>query len=313
MSGDPYNPDYDYVAYLDEAGETGLKNVLGVDSHGSSEWFVLSLVLVPKSEEPNLAQWVSEMLAATRSRQLRDLHFKNLPDHAKRAVTANLAGRPVRGFVVCANKKNMRRYHNPRAAVMGVNDWFYCWITRIALERASHFVWRRSMQKHHEPRRLKVIFSERGGLKVGQIGAYYQWIKPQSLNGTLYIPWGDIEWDCVHPLLLDKDFHRNLHGLKLADILASAFFAACDNKQSGPCEPTYASLLKPIMANYPHTSAGRYSGYGVKLLPTWSKAQLTIDQQKVFRGYGYPLQLWQEGRHWALPPPPWERVGDRPA
>jgi hypothetical protein len=23
MSGDPYNPDYEYVAYIDEAGETG--------------------------------------------------------------------------------------------------------------------------------------------------------------------------------------------------------------------------------------------------------------------------------------------------
>lgn len=54
MGDDPYNPDYEYIAYIDESGETGLKNILSIDANGSSEWFILSLVLVPKSEEPNI-------------------------------------------------------------------------------------------------------------------------------------------------------------------------------------------------------------------------------------------------------------------
>lgn len=307
MSGDPYIPEYEYLAYIDESGETGLRNVLGVDLQGSSEWFILSLLLVPRSEEANIAEWVRDMIERTGSRQLPDLHFAKLPDPYKATVTRALAEKHVRSFVICSNKKNMRRYRNVRAERMGVKDWYYCWITRVALERASHFVWRRSMQKYGCPKRMKIIFSERGGLRVGQIGAYYQWIKQQSLNDNLFLSWGDVEWETIHPLLIDKDFHKNLVGLKLADVVAAAFFSGCDNKQSGPCQPQYAEDLKPIMARYPHTDRGRYSGYGVKLLPTFSKAKLGIDQQVIFRRYGYPLQLWQNGRLWELPPSPWER------
>ena len=197
----------------------------------------------------------------------------------------------------------MLRYKNARVEPMGVNDWFYCWLTRLALERVTNFVWRRSMQAHDEPRRLKLIFSERSGLRIGQIGAYYHWIKQQSLNDNLWIPWGDLEWDTLHQLLIDKDFHKNLAGLKLADIVASAFYTAADNKQSGPCRPEFAKRLKPIMARFKSNPSGRYSGYGVKLLPTWNAAQLSNDQKEIFEFYNYPGQLWQKGKRWELPPP----------
>jgi hypothetical protein len=312
MSGDPYNPDYEYLAYIDESGETGLRNILGVDTKGSSEWFILSLLLIPKSEEQNIANWVRDMIQRTGRNQLRDLHFAKLPDAYKGDVSTALAEKPVKGFVICSNKKNMRRYRNVRAERMAVKDWYYCWLSRLALERASHFVWRRSVQKYGAPKRMKIIFSERGGLRIGQIGAYYHWIKQQSLNDNLYISWGDVEWETIHPLPIDKEFHKNLEGLKLADVLAAAFFGACDDRQSGPCQPTYAENLRPIVARFPHTNTGRYSGYGVKLLPKWSEAKLRFPQQTVFRRYGYPLQLWQKGRNWELPPPPWEKVSDRP-
>ncbi|HWA91842.1 MAG TPA: DUF3800 domain-containing protein [Rhizomicrobium sp.] len=306
MTENPQEPDFEYIAYIDESGETGLKRVLAIDPTGSSEWFILSLVIVPKFEIPNIGLWIEEILEATRT-HIPDLHFANLqPSHKIKAVKI-LAGKPIMGFVVCSNKKNMRRYRNVRAERMAVPDWFYCWLTRLALERATNFVWRRSVQNHSEPRRLKLVFSERGGLRIGQIGAYYHWIKQQSLNDNLWIPWGDLEWETLHPHLIDKDFHKNLAGLKLADALANSFFVACDNKQSGPCLPEAAKLLKPIMGRFKNNETGRYSGYGVKLLPTWSKAKLTPDQQEIFRFYGYPLQLWQKGKSWELPPPPWER------
>ena len=91
MSEDPYNPDYEYIAYIDESGETGLRKVLGLDGHGSSEWFVLSFVIVPKAEEPNITGWIKDMIAATGSHQLRDLHFAKLPDKHKEHVTNYMA------------------------------------------------------------------------------------------------------------------------------------------------------------------------------------------------------------------------------
>jgi hypothetical protein len=115
-----------------------------------------------------------------------------------------------------------------------------------------------------------------------------------------------LEWDVIHPLLIDKDFHKNLAGLKLADTVASAFNAAYDNKQTGPCAPHCAKVLKPIMGRYPNNGKGRYSGYGVKLLPSLKGAHLSTDQEEIFRFYGYPAQLWQKGPNWELPPPKWK-------
>lgn len=310
MSAAPPNPDYEYLAYIDEAGDTGLRTVRPIDQNGSSEWFILSLVLIAKDNDGDIGSWIADIIRETGSHQLRTLHFTDLPSRAKDEATRYLATKPIRAFVICSNKKNMRQYRNVRPKRMGVKDWFYCWLTRVALERASHFVWQRSRQKFGAAKRMKIMFSQRGGLRVGQIGAYYDWIKRQSINETLWLPWGDVEWDTVHPLLLDKDYHRNMDGLKLADIVASAFFTACDNQQSGPCDPRYAENLKPIMGRFPHTPSGRYSGYGVKLLPSWSKAKLGLAQQVIFRRYGYPLQLWQRGRSWELPP--WGNASDRP-
>lgn len=309
---DPYNPDYEYIAYIDEAGETGLTNVLGVDGHGSSEWFTLSVVVIHKSQEPQLDRWVGDMIAATKSHQLKNLHFAKLQPPAKLAVVNYMATKPLMCFVICSNKKNMKNYKNPRveAAMMPVKDWFYCWITRLALERVTHFVWRRSVQRFQSPKYVKIIFSERGQLKIGQIGAYYNWIRAQSSNDNLYITNGDLEWETINQHLIDKDFHKNLSGLKLADVLASAFNTAYDNKQSGPCQPQYAKTLKPIMARYKNNDGGTYSGYGVKLLPGWRGARMTHDQKEIFRYYGYPAQLWQSGANWHLPPP--KNDGDQP-
>ena len=61
--------------------------------------------------------------------------------------------------------------------------------------------------------------------------------------------------------------------------------------------------LKPVMARYKNNAEGIYSGYGVKLLPGWRGAKMTADQKRIFSYYGYPQQLWQDGKNWRLPTP----------
>jgi hypothetical protein len=85
MGGDPYNPDYEYIAYIDESGDTGLSRVQGIDAHGSPEWFTLSAVVMHKSEVQNLQGWIGEMIAATASHQLKDIHFARLKPAARMA------------------------------------------------------------------------------------------------------------------------------------------------------------------------------------------------------------------------------------
>jgi hypothetical protein len=100
---------YGYVAYIDEAGDPGLERVKPLDNPGSSEWLILSAVVIGAPNETNVAPWRNGILRATNS-QRRDLHFTNLRPWNKRIACREIATLPVRCFVVCSNKKNMRGY-----------------------------------------------------------------------------------------------------------------------------------------------------------------------------------------------------------
>src|SRR5690606_25672792 len=110
------------------------------------------------------------------------------------------AEKHVRLFTVISNKQNMQGYHNPFAsqmtALLPQDNWFYCWMTRILLERMTDFVVKNSMKKDGKVGRLKLVYSERGGLRYSQMHAYFEWINMKSVGGKipLYIPWGHVDF-----------------------------------------------------------------------------------------------------------------------
>jgi hypothetical protein len=57
MSSVPYS----YVAYIDEAGDPGLQRVKPSDANGSSEWLILSAVVIGAPNEKNVAPWRNDM------------------------------------------------------------------------------------------------------------------------------------------------------------------------------------------------------------------------------------------------------------
>ncbi len=290
---EPYpKPRYDYIAYIDESGDDGLRRVKPLDRNGASEWLVLSAVVIAATREKETVTWVKGIISQMRHHQRKGLHFKHLNAAKKRKVCTELAGLPVRCFVVASNKKNMRGYRNPFAEIIPSQNWFYCWLTRLLLERVTHFVEQRSNKDFGLVRKLKVEYSNRGGLSYAQMSAYYDWLRMKSSGKNLYLPLGDLSWSVMHRDLLEVHNHQDRAGLQLADIVAGAFFKACDVFDTGNCDPVFAKLLEPKMARYPDTSDGQISGYGVKLMPNWRKAQLRNDQQEVFRFYGYPRQWW---------------------
>jgi hypothetical protein len=180
MSADPYKPDYDYVAYVDESGDPGLKRVKPIDNPGSSEWLVVGAAVIRKEYEPQVPIWIRDALVALNSRQLKDIHFADLNETRRTIMCAQTASHPLRCFAVASNKKNMRGYVNHRAAKVFSDNWFYCWMTRVLLERITLFVAADSMARFGEIRHVKVEYSERGGLRYGQMKAYYDLITKKS-------------------------------------------------------------------------------------------------------------------------------------
>lgn len=294
-------PDYRYVAYIDEAGDPGLRRVRPRSQKGASEWFIVSAALIPSELEGEAAGWVSEMLEAMNSPQMRDIHFAKLTDNRKAIACTILADKQVRLFTVISNKQNMEGHLNPFAAKMTQllpnDNWYYCWMTRILLERITDFVAVNSARKHGQVEKVKLVFSERGGLRYSQMHAYFEWINMKSAGGgvPLFIPWGHVDFRCLDRDLLSVYAHREVPALKLPDIVASAFFRAVDVLDVPVRDASFAKLLKPRMAADPKSRM--ISGYGVKLLPNWrtlNQFKVPDDQREILRYYGYPAQWWQE-------------------
>lgn len=279
-------PRYDYIAYIDEAGDDGLRAVKPRTVPGSSEWLILSAVVVRACNESKVSAWVEDIRSGFRSRQSRALHFADLSPANKAATCAKVSQLDVRCFVVASNKKNMEGYTNPDAGKIPSQCWFYCWMTRVLLERVTRFVLQHSMKEFGEPRYVRVEYSARGGLRYSQMHAYYEWLRMKKYKS--FLPWGRIYFEVLHMNLLRVYPHLEREGLQLADVISSAFFKACDKRDTGGCDPQFAKLLKGRMAR----ERGSIAGFGVKLLPNLTRANLDSDQSEIFRFYGYPRQWW---------------------
>jgi hypothetical protein len=283
------NLDFGYIAYIDEAGDPGLKRVRPIDENGASEWLVLSAVVMRAKWEPDVLGWVQTIIADLNVRQRNDLHYRTLSPTRKIAAGTRIAELPIRGFAICSNKKNMRKYNNPRAAKIPSQQWFYNWCVRLLLERVTAFCAARTMKDYGEQRRVKVEFSERGGMRYSQTAAYQYYLRQQQQGGKIFLKTREpvtslLDWD-----LMDAYPHQERAGLQLADFVASAFYQAIDCGGPGVWDIEPAKALRRIMPK----ERGSPKDFGVSLFPTpaW-KAELTSDQKQIFEFYDYDFVKW---------------------
>lgn len=277
---------YDYIAYIDEAGDPGLRFVKPVDDKGSA-WFILSAVVVSADRENEVPGWVADAIGKLRLPQTKSIHFRKLDNLRKTIVCQHIADLPVRCFVMASNKKNMRRWQNPFAAKQGLllsgslpnANWFYYWCSRILMEKVSDFVLCDSIKRYGEPRKVKLEFSENKSLRYDEVAAYFQHLKMHNICGTQTVKTDDIEWQVMSGDLVERYPHTERAGLQMADVVASAFLKASDIHDTRGCDPSYAKLLAPRMARKPDTSTGVAAWYGVKLMPwTLKRAQFPTSE-----------------------------------
>ena len=285
-------PPHHYVAYIDESGDDGLNLVKPVDSNGASEWFILGAMVISAARERQVQTWHQQALKLLGSKQLKEIHFVKLNNARKSTICSYLATLPARYFVLASNKKNMKGYINPFADKIPSKNWFYCWLTRLLLERITNFVHTHSISTYGEAKYLKLQYSNRGGLSIAQMNAYYEWLKYKGSAGRQFLPLGDLKHEVLHRDLIEVFNQKDKLGLQFGDVVASSFLKSCDVYTSGGCDPYFAKLLRPRMARSPDKTSGKIAGYGVKLMPNLKDAKLRPDQQAIFSYYGYPNQWW---------------------
>lgn len=159
------NP-YEYIAYIDEAGDPGLANVKPIDQKGS-EWLMLAGVLVRASNEGLVGNWDQALRVAGGRMPEHQIHFRKLSDHQRLSVCESISDLPVRAFVVASNKKNMRHYRNDfaqakREMLMTHSrsySWMYQWLFRLLMERMSDYAVRRAASERRPSCKIKIEIS----------------------------------------------------------------------------------------------------------------------------------------------------------
>jgi Protein of unknown function (DUF3800) len=183
----------------------------------------------------------------------------------------------------------MEGHRNDRAeAARGssTQDVFYNFCVRLLLERVTNFVEEVSMQDFKAPKHLKIVFSERGGLRYSQTIAYLDLLRQQARSGTTYLKKREIKWAVIHPNLIKSIPHHKSAGAQLADVIPSAFFQATNTTGQGSWDASQAKLLRPCLWNQNRIFENR----GVSLQPTpYRKGDLNDQQKEIFKFYGFRL------------------------
>jgi hypothetical protein len=261
-----------FVAYIDESGDPGLRAIRA----GSSQWFVISCLLVQEHHVPTLANTHERILSQFRNRQTDFLHFKNLLPFKKSIACAEIAKAPCRAFCVISNKINILNYRNPN---LGNNkDWLYWWMTRILLERVTEFCHRYAQKTNIVEPKIRIVFSRRSSNDYDEFKLYLRRLQSQSTAGGLYINEGDITWPLYDPEEIHIVNAKNLIGLQLADTIAGAVY---NGLETGTKQHNldYIQRILPVMAR---NSSRRLFGYGVKSMPPVSDIILDAQQREFF-------------------------------
>ena len=187
-----------------------------------------------------------------------------------------------------SHKRNMQGYRNTRPRYEP--DWFYRWMTRILLERVTHFCQRRAQLEQRDPKTLKLVFSRKSWMDYERTKDHLRKLGEQSRLGSMYQKAGDLKWDVIDLAHFHVIDHKNEAGVQFVDVVASAFYCAVStSNKNGRCDPRYAGLLKPRMFSAMH---GQYLGFGVKAMPPLNAMGLQVQQRKLFEMYGYPSEKW---------------------
>jgi hypothetical protein len=265
-------PKVEYLLFVDEAGDDGLRTIRSIDGKGATDWFVLGGVLVAANRIGEIQNWIEEIRRALDQPQLKELHFKKLPDWKRQIVLSMVSKLPIRFFVYASNKRNMRRHYNGKAAKIPSQNWFYNFGLRILLEKVTRWSFAKSKRSGKSSCGLKIYLGERANVRHSQSVAYLHYIRSQSSINNLYIKTDDLEWCCYHDSLLTSASPSEEPGLQLADVLASAMYSVLQTLDVSGSRSSLPTFTSDFVRRIAASSANRRVGFGIKLMPpNWER------------------------------------------
>lgn len=277
--------DYEYVLYIDEAGDVGTKPI--ASGTKSTTWFGLGGYVVSKRYEADIADWIRQIRAGAQTPPSAEMHYKSLDERRRIAVAREVAKLPLRAFVVLSHKDNMRGYENLKAAKAGGENVFYNFCLRVLLERVTAAVARSSLRRFDKPSKLKIVIAQTGGIRYGQTAAYLELLRFQAVAGTTFLSASVINPRVLDMWLVEQVSAKSSAACQVADTIVSAFYNAVNDEGRYPGLLNPALELRPVVAR----QFERTSNEGVTLLP-WNR-KIPREHRQVFEAYGYGWAPWE--------------------
>ncbi len=252
-------PNPSYVAYVDEAGDEGLRF-----DRGSSAWFVLSAVLIRKPLDVETVKLVDDVRRVLGKPPKKPLHFRDLRHEQKLPYIAEIARAAVRTVSVMIHKPSLREPEKLRKEY-----GLYLYAVRFLLEQVSWLCRDNRMPDNGADGSTEIIFSNKAGMSHKKLTGYLEFLRRQCEVQDVTIEWNAVKTGQIRSYSPGKRM-----GLQIADAVASGVFAALEPSRYGFTEDRYARMLKPV--TYRHQ--GRYLGYGLQFRPHEVETRLEGDE-----------------------------------
>jgi len=254
-----------FVAFIDEAGDEGFFIVPRPDKK-SSEWFLMSAVVVPSDKAVMFDNALSDFRAIaarnkekTKNRRRSGFHFRDARHLDRIAFLRALRGWPFAVITVATHKPSVKKDSSLSQAKHALFEY----TAKLLVERISWYC-----DEHLKPGPVRLIFAERGQLDPDRLIAYFGRLKRYGGNHS-------IRWNVVDPKALEVAPCAKLTGLQVADAAVSSVEQALELSWHSTTEHRYVKMWK-----------GRYyrsgvvcGGYGLKAFPNWPKENPLIDHR----------------------------------
>ena len=218
----------DCTVYIDEAGDLGINR--------GTKWFVLSAVIVEKTDEPNIR---AKMNSIKTKLNIREIHLRKIPDFNKRAyIVRELATESFTymNILVDTTKFDNAKIPDPNIA--------YNYVCKYLLQRVSWYLESKGLIGD-------IILSARGTSRDGDLIQYIQdKLLPYPKNS-------------IHSTVFDKVTAKTAASwdlLQLADVCATTMFLTYEINGFGFCTPCFSLALQDHL----YRKYGKIDTYGIK-------------------------------------------------
>lgn len=234
-----------YTAYIDESGDLGMQR--------GTRWFVISAVVVKKSDEQSIKARIKEIKAKL---NINEIHFKNIREFNKRAYIAKELSSEKFCYInvlVDTNLFDKEKIPTPLIA--------YNFICKYLLQRISMY-----LSEMNES--ADIVLSARGTSRDGELISYIT-------NKLLTYPESNVDRKTIGNVFAKTSGEWDL--LQLADVCAtSTFLAYEEHKQYGFCTPCFYLALQDHL----YRKDGKLMSYGIKFFQKEMMPNLSELRQK---------------------------------